>query len=131
MSQATEEFIETVDARQLQNHDWPILRLFAASFLDRLALARYQRRLLASGRWARLRVVARRAAEGGGAPTAFDVYGTPAEADADASSTTSRAAAKAEPTSEGAAPATAPARSGSSRPIRLSSPTRRRTVRKG
>ena len=45
MSQATEEFIETVDARQLQQHDWPILRLFAGSFLDRLALARYQRRV--------------------------------------------------------------------------------------
>ena len=45
MSQATEEFIETVDARQLQKHDWPILRLFAGSFLDRLALARYQRRV--------------------------------------------------------------------------------------
>jgi hypothetical protein len=130
MSQATEEFIETVDARQLQKHDWPILRLFAGSFLDRLALARYQRRLLASGRWARLRVEPRRAAEGGGAPTTFDLYGTPAEAGADASSM-SRAAAKAAPTSEGAAPATARARSGSSRPIRLSSPTRRRTVRKG
>jgi len=41
MSLADEEFIETVDVRRLHDPDWLVMRLFAALFLDRLALGRY------------------------------------------------------------------------------------------
>ena len=128
MSQTTEEFIETVDARHLQEHDWLIVRLLAGSFLDRLALARYRRRLLASGRWERLRAERRRDAQEGAAPTVFDLYGTPAQpgSNASPSPTGRRAAGETKPTSEGAAPATALARWGSRPRIRLSSPIRHR-----
>jgi hypothetical protein len=76
MSQGAEEFIETVDIRQLHERDSQILRLFAVSFLDRLAFGRYQRRLLATGRWERLRAEPRRDGESG-ASSVFDLYGTP------------------------------------------------------
>jgi hypothetical protein len=60
MSQAAEEFIETVDIRQLHERYSQILRLFVGSFLDRLAFGCSQGRLLVTGRWERLRAEPRR-----------------------------------------------------------------------
>ena len=50
MPQQTEHFIGTVDVRELHELDWPIVRLLAPSFVERLELRRYKRHLLASGR---------------------------------------------------------------------------------
>ena len=75
MPQQTEHFIETVDVRELHELDWPIVRLMAPSFVERLELRRYKRHLLTSGRWDRVRAVPRRDSSGGVSPHLFDLYG--------------------------------------------------------
>ena len=78
MPQQIEHFIGTVDVRELHELDWPIVRLLAPSFVERLELRRYKRHLLTSGRWDRVRAVPRRDSSGGVSPHVFDLYGVPA-----------------------------------------------------
>ena len=78
MAQPIEHFIETVDRRHLHELDWPIVRLLARSFVERLELQRYKRHLVASGRWDRIRAVPHRDGSGGVSPHVFDLYGLPA-----------------------------------------------------
>jgi hypothetical protein len=77
MSHRTEQFLGTVDVRQLQEYRWPIVRVFSSGFVDRLELRRHKQRLLETGQWDAIRSVphrvdARRAASG-----VFDIYGVP------------------------------------------------------
>jgi hypothetical protein len=78
MPQQKEQFIQTVDVRELHELDWPILRLLTPSFVERLELRRYKHHLLASGQWDRIRAMPRRDSSGGVSPNVFDLYGVPA-----------------------------------------------------
>jgi hypothetical protein len=78
MPQQKEQFIGAVDARELRELDWPIMRLLARSFVERLELRRYKRHLLASGQWDRIRAIPRRDSSGGLSSHHFDLYGVPA-----------------------------------------------------
>ena len=78
MAQLTEHFLGTVDVRALHELHWPILRLLARSFVERLELRRHKRHLLASGRWDRIRAVPHRDSSGKVTPHLFDLYGVPA-----------------------------------------------------
>ena len=78
MPQQIEHFIGTVDVRELHELDWPIVRLLARSFVERLELRRYKRHLLASGQWDRIRAIPRRDSSGDASPHLFDLYGVPA-----------------------------------------------------
>jgi hypothetical protein len=78
MREQKQHFIETVDVRELRELDWPIVRLLAPSFVERLELRRYKRHLLASGQWDRIRAIPRRDSSGGVSPNVFDLYGVPA-----------------------------------------------------
>ena len=73
MTQSTEHFIGTVDVRTLHELDWPIFRLLARSYVERLELRRYKRQILASGEWDRVRAVPHK-----NRPHLFDLYGVPA-----------------------------------------------------
>jgi hypothetical protein len=73
MIQPNEQFIRAVDIRSLHELNWPIFRLLARSFVERLELQRYKRKLLSSGQWERVRAVPR-----GDTPNVFDLYGQPA-----------------------------------------------------
>ena len=82
ISDRTDQFLGTVDVRQLQEYRWPIVRVFSSEFVDRLELRRHQQRLLETGQWDAIRSVphrvdARRAARG-----VFDMYGGPTTVDA-------------------------------------------------
>jgi hypothetical protein len=83
MMKATEQFLGTVDVRKLRELDWPIVRAVTPSFVDRLELQRYKRRLLASQKWDRIRDVPRRREDGTLSAHTFELYGVPAP-DADA-----------------------------------------------
>jgi hypothetical protein len=78
MPQQKEQFIGTVDVRELRELDWPIMRLLTRSFVERLELRRYKRHLLASGQWDRIRAIPRRDSSSGVSPHQFDLYGVPA-----------------------------------------------------
>ena len=78
MPEQKQHFIETVDVRELHELDWPIVRLLARSFVERLELRRYKRHLLASGQWGRIRAIPRRDSSGAVSPYVFDLYGVPA-----------------------------------------------------
>jgi hypothetical protein len=78
MSQQTEQFLGTVDVRDLHEFDWPILRLLTPSFVERLELQCHKRRLLASERWDRIRAVPYRNADGKVSSHTFELYGVPA-----------------------------------------------------
>ena len=73
MTQFTEQFIGTVDVRTLHDLDWPIFRLLARAYVERLELRRYKRQILASGEWDRVRAVPHKSR-----PHLFDLYGVPA-----------------------------------------------------
>jgi hypothetical protein len=73
MTKPNDQFIETVDIRSLHELNWPIFRLLARSFVERLELQRYKRTLLSSGQWERIRAVPR-----ADRPYLFDLYGLPA-----------------------------------------------------
>jgi hypothetical protein len=66
----TEQFIGTVDVRTLHELDWPIFRLLAPTFVERLELRRYKRQLLVSGWWDRVRAVPHEDSS-----HVFDLYG--------------------------------------------------------
>ena len=68
-------FIETVDICQLNRLRWPFMRLLSHEFVEQQERGRYERELLASGRWSMVRTVPH---VGDGArvqPHLFDVYG--------------------------------------------------------
>ena len=73
MTQPNEQFIQTLDVRNLHELNWPIFRLLTRSFVERLELQRYKRKLLASEQWERILAVARP-----DRPHLFDLYGRPA-----------------------------------------------------
>lgn len=73
MIQPNEHFIQTVDIRSLHELNWPILRLLTRSFVERLELQRYKRKLLLSGQWERIRAVPHI-----DRPHLVDLYGLPA-----------------------------------------------------
>jgi hypothetical protein len=73
MTQATDQYIGTVDIRSLHELNWPIFRLLTRSFVERLELQRYKRKLFSSGQWERIRAVPRT-----DRPHVFDLYGLPA-----------------------------------------------------
>jgi hypothetical protein len=78
MPQQKKHFIGTVDVRELHELSWPIMRLLARSWVERLELRRYKRHLLASGQWDRIRAIPRRDSSGGVSPYLFDLHGVPA-----------------------------------------------------
>src|SRR5689334_14806007 len=73
MTQPKERFIGTVDVRSLHELNWPIFRLLTRSFVERLELQRYKRKLLASGQWERIRAVPQPDRH------LFDLYGRPGQ----------------------------------------------------
>src|SRR5207248_4258773 len=77
MSQLSEQFLGAIDVRELHELHWPIMRLLARSFVERLELQRYKRHLLASGRWNRVRAVPHRDRSAAVSPYLFDLYGVP------------------------------------------------------
>ena len=83
MTGAIEEFICTVDVRQLRSGSlWPIMRVLASHFFEEIELGRYMRRLLATQSWSNVRVVPH--ADAGGLPSKHivDVYGIDSGANA-------------------------------------------------
>jgi hypothetical protein len=78
MSKQTEQFLGTVDVRDLHELDWPIVRLVSPTFVERLELQRYKRRLLGSRNWDRIRAVPQRHEDGKLSTRTFDLYGIPA-----------------------------------------------------
>jgi hypothetical protein len=78
MSINEEQFVETVDVRELRQVRWPIIRFFASRFVDRLELQLRKRQLLATGRWKVIRAVPKREPSGEASTYVFDLYGTPA-----------------------------------------------------
>jgi hypothetical protein len=93
MAQPTEHFLGTVDVRELHELDWPIVRLLARSFVERLELRRYKLQLLASGQWDRVRAVPHRDSAGEVSPHLFDLYGVPTPDHAGAATPPQRSAA--------------------------------------
>ena len=75
----TEQFLGTVNVVELHEYSWPIIRVLASRFVDRLELRRHERHLLDSGQWRSIRSVPQR--RGCGAPSgdAYELYGTPAK----------------------------------------------------
>lgn len=78
MSRNDEQFVETVDVRELRQLRWPIIRLFASRFVDGLELQLRKRQLLATARWNMIRAVPQREPSGQASTHVFDLYGTPA-----------------------------------------------------
>ena len=73
MTERNEQLIGTIDVRTLHEVNWPIFRLLARSFVERLELRRYKRELLSSGQWERIRAVPRK-----DRPHVYDLLGRPA-----------------------------------------------------
>jgi hypothetical protein len=73
-----EEFIGTVDAWALDQLHWPFLRVFARDFVETRELCQYERKLLASGRWIRVRCCPHPVAGVSTTAHLFDFYGVPA-----------------------------------------------------
>jgi hypothetical protein len=69
-----EEFIATVDVRQLHALRWPIMRALAPHFVEASELRHYLESTLSSGRWTCVRAVPSRRSEAAG--HVFDVFGT-------------------------------------------------------
>jgi hypothetical protein len=67
-----EQFIGTIDAWQLHQMRWPILRFLARRFVEQRELEHYVEQLLTTGKWQAVRIAP------AGAPHMFEVYGTPA-----------------------------------------------------
>jgi hypothetical protein len=70
-----EEFIGTVDVGQLRFIRWPVLRELCRRYVESRELREYERQLLATGRWRRVRCEPRRDAEDG---HVFNIYGVAA-----------------------------------------------------
>ena len=73
--QNTEQFIGTIDVRDLHEYRWPIVGVLARRFVDRLELRRHERKLLDSGQWTSIRCVPLR----DGSASVYELFGTPAE----------------------------------------------------
>jgi hypothetical protein len=71
-----DEFIETVDVWALRSLRWPVMRVLSRHFVEELELRRYERGLLATGRWTLVRVSPHRGDAGVASTHVFDVYGT-------------------------------------------------------
>jgi len=84
MPRTKEKRIATVDVAQLHQFRWPVyvLRLVAPGVLRRLELRRYLDRLLADGRWDRVRVVPKRTPAGGLSQHVYEVYAHPKQSPA-------------------------------------------------
>jgi hypothetical protein len=78
MSQNEEQFVETVDVRDVKQLRSPIIRFFASRFADQLTLELRKRQLLATGRWKLIRAVPRSEGSEEASTQVFDLYGTPA-----------------------------------------------------
>jgi hypothetical protein len=75
MTNQSEQFLGTVDVRELHELDWPIVRLVSPSFVEGLELQRYKRRLLDSHKWDRVRAVPYRDINGTASSHRFELYG--------------------------------------------------------
>jgi len=75
----TEQFLGTVNVRALHAYHWPIIRVVASRFVDRLELRRHERHLLGSGRWKSIRSVPQQRGRDAPSGDVFELYGTPAE----------------------------------------------------
>jgi hypothetical protein len=69
-----EEFIATVDIRQLHALSWPVMRALAPHFVEASELRHYLEEVLRTGRWTGVRAVPSLRAEYAG--HVFDVFGT-------------------------------------------------------
>jgi hypothetical protein len=79
VSAGQEELIGTVDIGQLHEIRWPIMRLLAGRYMEEIEMGRYMRTLLATRRWAVVRMVPRKTPQGAPSTRVFDVYGVPAD----------------------------------------------------
>jgi hypothetical protein len=70
----SEEFIATVDVRQLHALHWPIMRALAPHFVEASELRHYLEDALHSGRWSCVRAVPSLRPDDAG--HVFDVFGT-------------------------------------------------------
>src|SRR5262249_587995 len=73
------EFIGTVDAWALDRGEWGLVRVFARDFVETRELCHYEHKLLASGRWSKVRCSPHSVAGGRATAHLFDFYGVPAE----------------------------------------------------
>jgi hypothetical protein len=77
MTQPAEQFICTVDVAELQSFRGALMRLLARHYMEEIELGRYLRGLLATRRWATVRVVPHTNEQGVPSTHVFDVYGVP------------------------------------------------------
>jgi hypothetical protein len=75
MSQNSEQFIGSIDVRNLHEYRWPIIGVLARRFVNRLELRRHERHLLDSGQWTSIRSAPLRDGTG----SVYELFGTPAE----------------------------------------------------
>jgi hypothetical protein len=76
MSEQPEEFIGTVDVRELKSGiRWMITRVLSPHFAEEVELGRYMRGLLTTRRWSVVRVVPHPDERGEPSTHVFDVYG--------------------------------------------------------
>ncbi|HLZ29975.1 MAG TPA: hypothetical protein VKV73_21855 [Chloroflexota bacterium] len=71
-----DEFIETIDMWALGSLRWPVMRVLSRPFVEKLELRRYERGLLATGRWTLVRVSPQLSDAGVASTHVFDVYGS-------------------------------------------------------
>ena len=71
-----DEFIETIDVWALRSLRWPVMRVLSQHFVEKLELRRYERGLLATGRWTLVRVSPHWSDAGVASTHVFDVYGS-------------------------------------------------------
>ena len=70
-----DEFIETIDVWALRSLRWPVMRVLSRHFVEERELRRYERGLLATGRWTLVRVAPHQSDAGTASTHIFDVYG--------------------------------------------------------
>ena len=79
VSAGREELIGTVDIGQLHEIRWPFMRILAGRYVEEVEMARYMHTLLATRRWAVVRMVPRSTLQGALSTRVFDVYGVAGE----------------------------------------------------
>jgi hypothetical protein len=70
-----DEFIETIDVWALRSLRLPVMRVLSRHFVEERELRRYERGLLATGRWTLVRVAPHQSDAGTASTHIFDVYG--------------------------------------------------------
>ena len=70
-----DEFIETIDVWALRSLRWPVMRVLSRHFVEERELRRYERGLLATGRWTLVRVAPHQSDAGTASTHIFDVFG--------------------------------------------------------